>query len=550
MAIAAHDITIKEFGHPFRLLDFQMELKPNAHGFAKLHLRLNNPINLHKELKQDTVLSIGYATKEDVENILFCGVVANLSMKRENQYYELFIELTTGSSALDRVQKQVAYQDNTMTYAQVVTHALSKTTDAKTIVATKNDRQIEQMLVQYKETDWAFAKRLASHLEDAIFPDWRTGNPAFYFGTSMNTGTAVVITHDYTTVLDPRFYEQGGFLTGNNKRDFSYIQTETDIDYTPGTVAQILGTKRRAMYKHATLQGDEIQFIYHWYERYKIAHQYNEELIGTMLAGTVLETVDERVKLLLDIDAVNATILHPWTPTTGNLFYCMPELGSRVMLYLGSRLDHDTKVMENIRENSGVQLRAETVEQEERNYHGRLLDPDNRYFASQHEKELSILPTNIGLGPREMSPKIAIVDQSAVMIDDLTLTLQANGAIAFQGDSIRISEPSQVSMVRSGNGPMSTFNISKDFNICGTIGSMEGTQKEAMQISRSSVVETLGNPDEIEKIAIATLPLQILPAKKEPFEALQHEAENILEISHLADEQMQKLALSLVPLGN
>jgi len=550
MTIAAHDITLAGFDHPFRLLDFQMELKPNAHAWAKLHLRLDERLDIHVQLNQDTTLRIGYHKNGGVAGTLFCGVVEHVSMKRKDQYYELFIDLVSGSTALDKEKKQVAYQDDMMTYAQVTAQALSETADAKMILATESDVPIGAMLVQYNETDWAFAKRLASHLEEAIFPDWRTGSPAFYFGTKMNTGRAVITAHDYITVLDPRFYAQGGFLKGYSKRDFVYIQTKTTADYAPGTVAHILDADRRVMYKHAALHGDEVHFTYHWNTVYKVAYQHNEKLIGVMLSGTVLEVVDECVKIVLDIDAVNTTIFHPWTPVTGNIFYCMPEIGTRVMLYLGSRIDSDAKAVENIRENGGIQPRAEDGAQVEREYHGRLLDPDDRYFASQHEKELSILPASIGLGPREKTPKMAVIDQSGVMIDDLTLTLQANGNVAFQGDTINIVAPSQVSAVRAGNGPMSTFSISKDFNVCGTIGSMNATRREAMRISKPSTVEALGSPREVEQAAISAVPLQSMTLEKSNLDVLQNEVENIMYMSGISEKKMQELALSLVPMGS
>jgi len=507
MAIAAHDITLEGFDRPFQLLDLQMELRPNAHGWAKLSLRLTEKPDLLKELLYDAKLTIGYSTEAGATGTLFCGVLEYVDLKRKNQYYELSIDLKTGSVALDREAKWTAYQDGTMTYSQVINCVLAETEKAKTIIATESNPPTGGMLVQCDETDWAFSKRLASHLGEALFPDWLTGSPAFYFGTKLKNDSAEVTVDDYTIEIDCRFYDQGGFLAGLNKRDFLYYRIETDADYSPGTRAHIQGGLRQVLYKHGALRGDQIEFTYDWGEVYRVKREDNERLTGAMLAGIVLETADERVRVALDIDAVGPAVFHPWTPVTGNLFYCMPEVGTRVMLYCGSRLESGAKAVENVRENGAFQCRAEDDKQilAEREVHKRFGNHHNRYFASQDGKELSMLPASIGLGPREAPPKILVADHSGVILDDRTLTLQAGENVAFQGHMIHVTAPSQVSAIRAGDGPPSTFNISEDFNVCGTSGSMEGTQKEAFSIPKSTVAETLGNPEAIMQTARASV---------------------------------------------
>lgn len=150
---------------------------------------------------------------------------------------------------------------------------------------------------------------------------------------------------------------------------------------------------------------------------------------------------------------------------------------------------------------------------EEREYHKRLLNHNNRFFASQDGKELSVLPESIGLGPREAMPKMMMTDGIGIRIEDITLTLEAGEAVAFQGDMIRIQAPSQVSMVRSGGGAISTFDICNDFNVSGTIGSMKSTSKVAMRIPKSSVVEELGAIDACIAACIAAMPLGCIDAQ-------------------------------------
>ena len=512
MAITAHDITLKGYSYPFEVLDFQMELRPNAHGWAKLLLRTKERPNLLQELPYDAKLTIGYHTHEGETDTLFCGIVKCAETERKNQYYELAIDLITASALLDREAKCTAYQDKHMTYSDVAVRVLSETEGAAAVFAMPEDMATAGMLVQYRETDWAFISRLAGHLGEAVIPDWHTGAPALYFGTALEGNHAELELTNYKTCCDQRFYEQGGFLAGLRKSDFLYHRIETADDYAMGTKASIQGVTRRIMYKAARLDGDEVKFTCDWGTAYKVRQCDNEELTGAMLPGTVLETLDERVRVKLDIDAVESCIFHPWTPITGNHFYCMPEVGTRVMLYCGSRSERSAKVMENVRENGMVQRRAGEREEAvaEREYHERLLNPNNRFFASQDGKELSMLPQSIGLGPREAPPKILVTDGIGIRIADMALTLEAGEAVAFQGDTIHVRAPSQVSMVRSGGGAISTFDICNDFNVSGTIGSMASTSKAAMRIPKPSVVKELSAVDTYIAACIAAIPLGMI----------------------------------------
>ena len=487
MAIAAHDIILEGFDHPFQLLDFQMELKPNAHGWAKLKLRMTEELDVQRELPYNSKLTIAYKTNAGLTGRLFCGILGRVNMARKDQYYEIAIELTTASVMLDRHTKQTAYQDGAMRYSQVVNRILAETEGAKMILATGSDPLTDGMLIQYNETDWIFIQRLASHLGHAIFPDCITGSPAFYFGTDFGVDKTEIVLRDHTFRFDERFYEQGGFLAGHTKQEFIYYGIETDIDFSPGTRAEIEGIERRILYKHAMLQGDQVKFTYDWGTAYKVRRWDNATLTGSMLAGTVVETVDERVRIALDIDAVDPKLFHSWTPITGNHFYNMPEVQTRVMLYMGSHLERNAFAVENVRENA----------------HARFSDPNNRYFATQAGKELSVLPDSIGLGPREEPPKVQIADASGIRLENASISMQAGGNIAFQGDKISATAPSQVSMVCGGN----VFHISGNFNVSGAIGSMQRTSGSAIRIPKSSVVEGVWNPKAIKQAAIASTPI-------------------------------------------
>jgi len=159
---------------------------------------------------------------------------------------------------------------------------------------------------------------------------------------------------------------------------------------------------------------------------------------------------------------------------------------------------------------------------------------------------LSMLPDSIGLGPREAMPKIQLEDSFGIRVIDTALSMQAGAAVAFQGKRINAFAPSQVSMFRAGNGLMSTFNVSKDFNVCGADGSMEGTSRAAIHIPERRAVEELGNPEEIEKAAIASMPIGGI-GERDVFEESEDKGLSA-HIPVLLESQLQAAALSAIPI--
>lgn len=87
-----------------------------------------------------------------------------------------------------------------------------------------------------------------------------------------------------------------------------------------------------------------------------------DTLKGTVLTGKVLKTGQEKVRLHLDIDkeqAEDETYEFLWKPVTGNLLYCMPEEGTKAVLYFGKADESTGTVIYNIRENGETGENAE-----------------------------------------------------------------------------------------------------------------------------------------------------------------------------------------------
>lgn len=111
----------------------------------------------------------------------------------------------------------------------------------------------------------------------------------------------------------------------------------------------------------------------------------NEKISGMSLQATVLGTSKETVKLKLDIYKgwdPGGAYPYPWRPETGNLMYCMPQVGTRVALYFPNMDEKQALV------NSCVRTNGTSCQ--------RMSDPSKRALVTEHGKEMLLYPEEVG----------------------------------------------------------------------------------------------------------------------------------------------------------
>ena len=89
----------------------------------------------------------------------------------------------------------------------------------------------------------------------------------------------------------------------------------------------------------AELSGGSLIFRYGLYpEKMRIRERFNEGIAGLSLCGKVLRAEEESLALSFPEDAGRGgEKLYPWMPISGNVMYCMPEIGAGVRLFFGDR---------------------------------------------------------------------------------------------------------------------------------------------------------------------------------------------------------------------
>ena len=411
------------------LKELKIKVKPNAHGECRLAAIIPDEIGaaqLEGAIKNQEV-----AVRDADGKPIFVGIVLDATVCEENGYLVLRLFLKTGSWLLDQERKSRSFQDIKTSYYELIKQVLADTVDAAYLFMPDDDqRPIGIPLIQYLETDWEYCRRLASHFNTVLYPYLLDADPAFYLGMPKPIKKVNFTKTNYTVVLSPRFYEQGGESSGLSRSDFLCYEVKSYENYEIGTRATFREREWRISEKTCSLQDGILVFRYllapldYIYEK----EYYNEKIRGMSLLGTAIATERETVKIHLDIDPVqdlSATYPYDWVPATGNLMYLMPQVGTRVSLYFYNVDERSAKAVNCVRTNGGTACPA-------------LGDCNNRYLTTEHNKQMFLVPGAMGLfGTSDTdTPLLTVLD------DEVGLVIQSHKAlnmIAVEG--IKIEAP-------------------------------------------------------------------------------------------------------------
>lgn len=331
------------------LRELEVNLVPSEHGTAWIRgfvdaetatAKLQSPLK-NSRVKVFEVDENG----AQVGKPIFEGIVRDAEMGEENGYTEVKINAVTGTILLDMEKKSRSFQDVSMTYRDVVKKVLEDTPGAHAIFTVGMDTKIEKPLIQFEETDWQFMRRLVSHFSSELIPEVEMCRPNFWFGMRESSATADFSDNMYDVHVDGKYYDMGGDAIGLKRADYLYYSVVDGQNLSIGDLVTFRDKSLIIGEKYAKFERGELLFHYKLCRPafVGIKPYYNEKICGLSLPGTVRKTEKEVLYIDLDIDKERekGVLYHyAWVPTTGNLMYCMPKIGTRVFLYIP---DHDER---------------------------------------------------------------------------------------------------------------------------------------------------------------------------------------------------------------
>ena len=131
-----------------------------------------------------------YGEKDSEKILLFSGVVIDVSISYHDCIYYVEINGLSWSSLLDYEEKSRSFQNKEMSYSALIQQVLTNYQGSAFVNSTASpDQEIGKFILQYRETDWEFCKRLATHFQTQLVADVLGRRPRLWFGLPKNIET-------------------------------------------------------------------------------------------------------------------------------------------------------------------------------------------------------------------------------------------------------------------------------------------------------------------------------------------------------------------------
>ena len=285
---------------------------------------------------------------------------------------------------------------------------------------------IENLITQYKETDWQFIKRLASHFNSFLVPEDTSGNVRYYFGMPKRSSSSNIdpISYKVKKDVEEYVYKTNNDVDGLIENDATYyIVEERTIREIGDTV--VFNGKNLYVYSVKTeLIGQELKHFYHLKSEngFKRKHYFNDKIIGASLDGNVTDVKQDIVQIHAKVDPIQDDAGTRWfaystvySQPDGSGWYAMPEIGDEIRLYFPSEKEEDSYVI------SSVHLEVSNGVDR--------TNPNFKSIKNIYGKEVLFTETTLLL-TNNKGMSILIDDEHGIFINsDKDVTISADGSI-------------------------------------------------------------------------------------------------------------------------
>lgn len=418
-----------------KLMSLEITHKVNDHGYAELNLEVD-PSEAARFVdcaNENTTITIT-TSAEGQHSVLFCGGVISAGLNYMSQYTCLKIKLVSASHKLDIKKVSQTFQNTGSTYEDI----LNKVCAGRAVMdIAVTDRPIGNMKLQNKETDWQFIMRMASELSASVFTTVHTQKPQILVGVPSLGTVTLPNTVESKQGLDLEEYSK--FAQNSNgladstsfgaesiqSEKYCYIGEKINVNGGSSVISSVSCNMQKGILKCSYNLLKESGF-----ER---AEVNNSSTGGKMFMGTVQAVKGDKVQVFFhEIDGSYDEGGTQWFPystsyssSDGSGFYCMPEVGDQVRVFMPSNNEKDAFVASSVNLNP----QSNTRDKSWKAPGGKeiLLTDDGIYIICDEEKIFINLTTEKG---------IEITSEKDIEItSDANITLKAGKKIEMKAEN-------------------------------------------------------------------------------------------------------------------
>ncbi len=386
-----------------------LQLRTNMADILHINeMRIIQTVNDHAYLYLTAILSDDYKDdyvkrvnaqeqievfiEESTHHTLFKGIIQRRQVKSVNDIFYLHLEGVSNSFKADIKKQYRSFQDRNMTYKQMIEDIIKNYNGGDIADKASNGKPIGNFILQYRETDWEFLKRMASHFNMGILPVITFEEPKLVFGIPDGKDIGEIDAYNYSISKNIAQFMKSSQNTNPDLDELDALEFEidTDNDCQIGDKVKYQNISLYIKSKETEIRKGNIHFNYILSTKNGLGQDklYNEQIAGISLKGRVLQAVRDKVKVHLEVDqeqdvakAWEFSYTTMYTAEGNSGWYCMPEINDTVFIYFPTKEEHMGVGMNSIRV-----LNKPT---------DKITSPDTKYFRTIDGKELKFSPEEI-----------------------------------------------------------------------------------------------------------------------------------------------------------
>lgn len=454
---------------PFKFTALQnltIKSKINHHTVASVTMRIKDEYReqyLGMLTGQTWVKISGKGELEDgsgdaLHTVLFHGLVTDFSFSQNGYETILQLELTSGTILMDMQPHFRVFQNKDSFCASIQTKLTSLYQDGQAICMEGEEDKTDGVLIQYQETDWEFLKRITGRNNHYLVPDAIKSGSKYTVG--MPEGIKRTVDMDKIRIrMDVSEYMQ------KSKNGMSALQTADMLEiivkdreiYRIGDSITYQGKEYYIWQIQTQYDGAECVHTYHCRtkEAIKTLPVIHSELTGCSFDATIIDVRKDKVQVEIAQDEWKAADGKKWflystvySSADGTGWYCMPEIGDSVRLYVPEK-EEDSFVI------SAVHKETDSARQ----------NPDYKSFKTKYNKEILFTPDSI-LMTNNQGMMVELNDSEGITITsdkDIVIEAEDNMTISSGNASLLIAAKDILQMKQGGT----SMTLSEDISFTG-----------------------------------------------------------------------------------
>lgn len=445
------------------LQELNVKQAVNEHATAKISMRIKDEWkdNYIGILSEETWVKITGIDKEEenaVNTILFYGLVTGFSFRQDGYETTLNLKLTSGTFLMDIKPHFRVFQNVEAVCAGIHQRITGTYPEGQALCMEGSQDRTDGILIQYQETDWEFLKRLSGRTGRYLVPDalkkgvkYTIGLPAGikraaetdriqirfdvsdYMEKSRNGMKSLQSSDMAEIVLISReIYQMGDSISYHGKEYYIY-QIVTDYKEAECSHEYSLRTK----------------------EALQVLPSVHRNVQGCSFDAVISAVQKDKVQVEIERDEWKAEDGKKWfrystvySSSDGTGWYCMPEIGDNVRLYIPDREESSFIISSVHKENDRARQ-----------------NPDYKSFRTKYGKEILFTPDSI-LMTNNQGMMVEMNDSEGITITsdkDITVQADENLTISSNSSSLLIAAADKV-QVKQGS---TTMTLSGDISFTG-----------------------------------------------------------------------------------